>query len=266
MREISFEETKKIELDILVDVAKFCDEHGLRYYLAYGTLIGAIRHKGFIPWDDDIDITMPRADYNEFLRTYNAEGKVYRVTNPRDKNSRHTFAKVTDTRTVKIEPMVDYAEPLGIDVDIFPLDGMPDDEVVYEKWYAELYDLYEKFTVKCLKGSYYPRFTTRLKLKAKQLFYPSRKRIMDKAQALHEKYPYETSEYVGSMECQWNWKGNRNKKELYADAVEVDFEGLKFKAPVGYDAVLRGIYGDYMELPPEEKRVTHHTNKMYWKE
>lgn len=266
MKEISFEEAKKVELDILVDIARFCDEHNLRYYLAYGTLIGAIRHKGFIPWDDDIDITMPREDYNEFLRTYNQEGKIYRVINPREDIACHSFAKVIDTRTVKIEPMVAYKENLGIDVDIFPLDGMPDDKETYDKWYSELYRIYEKMTIKNLNRAYYPRLATRLKLQAKQLFYPSRRRLLDKAKALHEQYPYEKSAFVGSMESEWNWKGNRNKKELYAEAVEVDFEGLKFKAPVGYDAILRGIYGDYMQLPPEEKRVTHHTNKMYWKE
>lgn len=266
MREISFEEAKKVELDILVDIAKFCETHGLRYYLAYGTLIGAIRHKGFIPWDDDIDINMPRADYNEFLRTYNKEGKIYRVIDPRDKNSRHSFAKVIDTRTVKDEPMMNYKEPLGIDVDIFPLDGMPEEEAEYDKWYDALYKIYEKFTLKGLKTSYYPRVATRWKLKAKQLLYPSRNRLLDKAQALHEKYPYETSKFVGCMESRYNGKGNRAEKADFADTVDVAFEDLTFKAPVGYDRILRNLYGDYMTLPPEEKRVTHHTNKMYWKE
>ena len=167
MREISFEEAKTIEKDILLDIVDFCDTHGLRYYIAYGTLIGAVRHQGFIPWDDDIDINMPREDYNEFLRTYNAERENYRVIDPRSDIARHSFAKVIDVRTVKDEPMINCREPLGIDVDIFPLDGMPDDMQAYDAWYAELYHIYEKLTTKALRASYYPKLSTRLKLRVK---------------------------------------------------------------------------------------------------
>ena len=266
MREISLEESKKIELDILLDIAKFCEEHGLRYYLAYGTLIGAIRHKGFIPWDDDIDINMPRADYNEFLRTYNQEGKIYRVIDPRDKNARHPFAKVIDTRTVKIEPMIEYNEPLGIDVDIFPLDGMPENDDQYNRWYDRLYKLYKKHTY-CILTPNSKSWWQNLKLRIRKIGVPKNKDvILDKTEALHKPYPYEKSTYIGAIACQWSWRGDRTKKDAYESAVDVDFEGLRFKAPVGYDTVLRNIYGDYMQLPPEEKRVTHHTNNTYWKE
>jgi lipopolysaccharide cholinephosphotransferase len=265
MKEISFEEAKQLELDILVDITNFCDSHGLRYCIAYGTLIGAIRHRGFIPWDDDIDINMPRKDYEEFLRTYNADGKKYRVIDPSSEMARHSFAKVIDTRTVKDEPMIAYEQPLGIDVDIFPLDGMPDNEQEFEEWYRELYKIYAKFTLKNLRAAYYPKLTTRLKLKAKQLFCPSRKKLLARAQALHEKYPYESSRFVGCVESQYNGKGNRTEKENFAETVNVEFEGLSFKAPIGYDQILRSLYGDYMQLPPEEKRMTHHTNKMYWR-
>ncbi len=265
MREILLEEAKKIELDILIDIANFCDTHGLRYYLAYGTLIGAIRHKGFIPWDDDIDITMPRADYNEFLRTYNAEGKIYRVIDPRTNIACHTFAKVIDTRTVKIEPMVNYKETLGIDVDIFPLDGMPESDKEYNRWYNQLYRLYKKHTYSVMtpnSKSWWQNF----KLRIRRFGVPQREKLLKKTEALHKPYPYENSTYVGAIECQWSWRKDRTKKDAYESTVDVEFEGLRFKAPIGYDTVLRNIYGDYMQLPPEEKRVTHHTNNTYWKE
>ena len=209
---------------------------------------------------------MPRKDYEEFLRIYNEEGKSYRVIDPRSKEARHSFAKVIDVRTVKDEPMMNYREPLGIDVDIFPLDGMPEDMETFEKWYSELFTVYEKMTRKSLKRSYYPKWTTRAKLAVKQILLPSRKKLLAKAEALHAQYPYDECRYVGCVESQYNGKGNRTEKENFAETTDVEFENLYFKAPIGYDKILRSIYGDYMQLPPEEKRITHHTNKMYWKD
>ena len=148
MKPMSFEETKQVELEILTNVAEFCDKHEIQYFLAYGTLIGAVRHKGFIPWDDDIDIWMPRADYNRFLKIYNKENSdsQYKVISPYDKISRHTFVKVVDTRTVKIESGIDYSNGyLGIDVDIFPLDGQPDNDKDYFKWYNKLQKYYKLY-------------------------------------------------------------------------------------------------------------------------
>ena len=130
MKEISFEESKKLELDILLAVADFCNKNNLTYFLAYGTLIGAIRHKGFIPWDDDIDIQMPREDYNKFIETFSHER--YKTIAPGTPLSKHSFVKVIDTETVKIEAHKKYKKGfLGVDIDIFPLDGTPSDENEY---------------------------------------------------------------------------------------------------------------------------------------
>ena len=265
MKEISFDEAKKVSLKILIDIAKFCDEHDLTYFLGYGTLIGAVRHKGFIPWDDDIDITMPRKDYNEFIRSYNADGNRYRVIAPSDKSSRHSYAKVIDTHTVKIEPMLAYDYPLGIDVDIFPMDGMPDTEDTYNAWYDSLLKLYRQhdFAVATPNSN---DWWKNLKLCIHKIGIPKRAKILEKAAALHSLYPYDECSFVGTIECQWNWRGNRSEKTAYNGTIDLEFEGLYFKAPIGYDTVLRNIYGDYMQLPPEEKRVTHHINKTYWKD
>ena len=144
MKEISFEESKKIELDILLAVADFCDKHNLTYFLAYGTLIGAIRHKGFIPWDDDIDIQMPRADYDKLIATFEHEN--LKLVAPGTPMSKHSCVKIIDTRTVKKEPHLKYkAGYLGIDIDVFPIDGAPSDEAEYNAWYDQLQKVYSRF-------------------------------------------------------------------------------------------------------------------------
>lgn len=133
MRNISFEEMKKVELEILSFFADFCETHNLRYFLAYGTLIGAIRHKGFIPWDDDVDIQMPREDYDILISLFNiGNDSPYRLISPLEKQSCYTIVKIIDTRTIKIENGIKN-DPLGIDIDIFPLDGIPSVDKAYIK-------------------------------------------------------------------------------------------------------------------------------------
>lgn len=270
MIELSLGEIKKHELDILIDVSDFCDKHGLRYYMAYGTLIGAVRHKGFIPWDDDIDIVMPRDDYEKFLKLYNIEGNnknIYKLINPYDKISKHTFAKVTDLTTIKVEDGIFYdeGEMLGIDIDVFPMDGQPDDDKEFLKYYNKKYKQYKRFSY--LVNNYQKR-----SLKGKIIYaipyiinkLAGKKRILHKINRCNV-YNYDSSKYVGATASLFNSKSNRFKKECFDDFIQLDFEGYKLKAPCGYHEVLTQMYGDYMKLPPEEQQVTHHSNKAYKK-
>lgn len=266
MKVISFEEAKKVELEILLNVADFCDKHGLRYYLAYGTLIGAIRHKGFIPWDDDIDIQMPRPDYNKLIELFNQENKDkrYFLIDSKAKNAGHTYVKVVDMRTIKKEEGTKKNSILGVDLDIFPIDGMPSDEAEFEKWYAKLYNCYKKqqYANTALKGW---RLKTKIHLLLYKPYVLCRKGLRKKADKLHALYPYEECERVGSMETIYSSKKNYMRKEYFDGYTLVEFEGHQFKAPKKYHEVLNCLYGDYMQLPPEEERITHHINTMFWK-
>ncbi len=267
MRELSLEENKQFQLDILKNVAEFCDENGLRYFLAYGTLIGAVRHKGFIPWDDDIDIQMPRPDYDIFIRTY--KNDIYKAIAPAEDMSKHSVVKVIDTRTIKCEKGIKYktGKELGIDIDVFPLDGQPECEKEFKKYYKKKQRL--------LKYFHYTIFDIkRLSLKAKIASFLSRtyanllnaKNIMKKIAKINKKFSYESCKYIGATDSLYNSINNRNPKEWYNDTVNMEFEGCEFKAPVGYDEILKKMYGDYMALPPKEKQVTHHSNKVYLKD
>ena len=270
MEELTLDQVKKIELDILIKFARFCDKHNLTYYLAYGTLIGAVRHKGFIPWDDDIDIQMPRQDYNKLIDIFNDEKEDLhlQLINPYDACSRHSIVKIVDTRTVKIEERVSYGEQsLGVDIDIFPLDGQPEDEKEYLHFYRRLrwiYLIYYYTTIKQNAKSL-PRKLKVLVLLLK-LFFCDKNKLLDKAAKIHRRFPYEQCSCVGVVECVANTEENRFLKSSFADTVMLEFEGHLFKCPIGYDDVLRAVYGDYMQLPSEDKRVTHHDYKTFFKD
>ena len=131
MKEIGLEELKCIQLDLLQKTAEFCENNGIRYFLCGGTLIGAIRHHGYIPWDDDIDISMPRPDYDKFIKIFNKPENYYQVIDMSN-NSKYgfPFAKVHDTRTLVNE--LQYSrDSFGVYIDIFPIDGVGEDKQVY---------------------------------------------------------------------------------------------------------------------------------------
>ena len=269
MRALTFEETKQIELGILSYFADFCERNGLRYFLAYGTLLGAVRHKGFIPWDDDVDVQMPRQDCERLIEIFNkGNNSPYRLITPYDKESYYTILKIIDTRTVKVEEGI-KKPPLGIDIDIFPMDGMPNDDGEYEKWFRQLISCYEQHFVLQSNSGKTLKEKMKFILQKIQIFFQygalKKERILKRAEKLHGRYPYTCCAKVGSIECCFDEIQYRLQKEWFDEYIYATFENAKFRIPIGYDNILRAIYGDYMQLPPESQRVTHHNNQRYWK-
>lgn len=272
MRVVTLAESKALMLDILNDVSDFCDSRNLVYYLAYGTLIGAIRHKGFIPWDDDIDIMMPRPDYERFLKEYHCHGK-YAISSPLiDKGSFLIYTKVFDSRTVKYERGVDYNRfpPLGVDIDVFPLDGIPDDDKIV---------FYKRDSLRQVRlGRLLARSITSdintltLKSLLASIIINPICRLIGKDFFIREsirlamKYPFENCNKVHVAFPNSSSMKEQYDKLLFSERVKVEFESFMYWAPKGYEKVLRSYYGDYMQLPPLEKQQTHHNNYIYWKD
>lgn len=272
MVEISLEESKAIMLDILKEVASFCDEHNILYTLTYGTLIGAARHKGFIPWDDDIDIAMPRPDYERFVKLYHEKGN-YAISSPLvDKGCFFVYTKVYDQRTIKYESGIDYSRfpALGVDIDVFPIDGIPGEK--YHKKYIFLSNI--RYQLGCLVArSVSPRrklLTFKGKL-AGAFLDPLCKMIgkdffiwLYIAVAKH--FKYEECEYVHVAFPSKASFRTKQARCLFNDMAKIQFEDSLFWAPAKFDEYLDGMCKNFRILPPIEQRKTHHKNNIFWKE
>lgn len=262
MQRIDSKELKKIQLEILDAATSFCEQNGIRYWLDCGTLLGAIRHKGYIPWDDDVDLGMLREDYDRFLTLFNRENSKYKfvcIENSPDFYLAH--GKVCDTETLLYEPD-ENGYKLHVNIDIFVYDNAPNDDGEIER----MYDVRDRFRrihrVKTLpvsrSGNKIKTVLKHLRKKFYNLRYP--KAIILKIVQNAKKYSDTETERVGNFSALTRMSCN---KRVFDEFIDVEFEGKKYKAPVGYDEWLKCFYGDYMQLPPEEKRVSHHSFVAY---
>lgn len=272
-QELSLQEIQAVSLEILKKVASICEEQKLTYYLAYGTLIGAIRHKGFIPWDDDIDIMMPRKDYIkliDFFQAHKSQVKpleLFSIYN----NSEYPYmiSRISNSNYVLD---VDNEKPYGIGVfiDIYPMDGVgnTEEEVAARKQKATRYSslCYLSTRIRCEKGNTKSRLKLAIKLPAFLYAKATGKtRYIKKLEAMAQEQTYDACKYVGCLV--WGSDGVKGifPKEWFAEGVQVEFETGCFKAPRNFDAVLSRLYGNYMELPPEKDRIGHHFYRAYRK-
>ena len=250
-------ELRQIQIGILDEVHQYCEAHGLRYFLSSGTLIGAVRHKGYIPWDDDIDVYMPRKDYERFLREFKGNEQ-YKLLNPaKEPHYYYTFAKVIDLRTRMVEDETVGFE-IGVYMDIFPVDYVPDDMKEREHVFKRKKLLYKIRRCKISKDN---PLHSRLAYWCYRLLPVSVKQLNLMIQKLIIRE--EPAQYVCHMtEAGPGVKGCFPAEDI-ASSVDIEFEGKAYKTMVGYKDYLERTYGDYMTLPPVEQRVTHHF-EAYW--
>lgn len=273
MRELTLDEVKCIELELVQEVHDICEENNIRYTLAYGTLLGAVRHNGFIPWDDDIDLIMPRPDYKVFLDYCQKNdvpfGYAANEVNPKYHKA---YAKIWDKNTITIDQFDDNKDiEMGANIDVFPVDGLGT-ENKEEAWKRLKPFVYRNKILAATNWGHYSRSTTHsIKYEPIRfaLYVYTRFLNADKYAKRYNKqlvqYDYESSELVACIGATKTPKAIK-KRNIYESFVELPFEGRQFKAIETYDQFLKETYGDYMKLPPVEKQIPHHGRKVYIKE
>lgn len=263
---LSLQEIKDIQFDILKETAKYLDARDLRYYLTGGTLLGAIRHKGFIPWDDDIDIQMPRPDFEKFCEICkeSIKDKYELYTFKNNPTHARMFARMVDTTVLYDNRFFEkkYISHLGID--IFPMDGAPPPGAEREKYFKEVRRIQNNFLwsqAKPFTGANPIRAVAKTvamipaKIKGREYFF-------DEMEKLIKKYPYEEAKEVGILTAVYMEK-EIMPKSAYDEVTDLAFEGETFHATKEWDAYLKGLYGDYMTPPPESERTRKHAFEAY---
>lgn len=265
---LTLPEIQQAAFEVLKEIARICDEQGFKYFLAYGTLLGAVRHKGVIPWDDDMDVIMPRADFERFMRYMKTEysGHLKVCDRKTIANYPYGIPRVCDMNyqyvsTNPNEPQFD----LGIFVDVYPLDNCSGDK-------TKAYQLFEAAEKKNWWYSVYVGIGSPNPIKnvVKKFLRAAMHLVKgsDYAQKIDEEIAEliqrETSDRDTALAVT-AWANNHviYDKSWYEKECWLEFNGEKFRAPAGYEASLREDYGDFMALPPPEKRHAYHGYKIY---
>lgn len=272
MKELNNNQIREIQLEILKKTADFCENNNLNYFLCGGTLLGAVRHQGYIPWDDDIDLMMPRPDYERLKKIFSINGFSLIDYNTKDQNYNLPFVKIQKEGTVLKEQAATGVE-MGIYIDIFPIDGFPDDKRKLEKHLKILNKLINRIIYKNLNYSkqshpvWWKSLISKISYFFKRLstnFYSNRK-ISKRINKIASKFSFEKEDRSGIAVWGYGIK-EVCPTAVFKEATEVIFEDRKYKSPKDFKTYLTCIYGDYLKLPPENERVSHHNIKAFIKD
>lgn len=262
MGEISLRELQNKSLEIALYFKDFCSEHGLLFYMCGGCCIGSLRHKGFIPWDDDVDVFMPRDDYEklkELWPKYANTEKYACVYADKNRVDGNLFVTIRDNETTAIKPyQVDMDISHGVALDVLPLDGWPDGKMKrkMQVFWALVYSLYCAQTMPVNHGK-----AVSVAGKIALTLVPSKKlryKLWKLAERKMTKYPIKKCNYITELCSGPYYMKKQYPREAFDKAIWVDFENVKMPIPQGYDVYLRTAFGDYMKLPPKEKQKPHH--------
>ena len=249
----------------LVEIMSFfhdiCQKNNIRYYILGGTCLGAVRHGGFIPWDDDIDVGLPRKDYDRFIELMKSGGnEKYVLECPlENKDFVYSYGKLYDTTTTLTEN-TRYKTKRGAYLDIFPLDGAGNSVEEYQKHFKKInkYNNYISTKVCAINPhrKFYKNAAIFLGRCLPECLFGWRW-AYKKVDALCRQKNYDECEYIGNMYGNWRER-EITERSVFGNPTLYNFEGLQIYGPENADKYLSSLYGDYMKLPPKEKQVTHH--------
>lgn len=274
MRKIEVDELRRLELDVLDFFVNVCERNDLTYFLSGGTLLGAIRHKGYIPWDDDIDVMMPRVDYEKLIQLFPEHDYFKFIYHGNTHNYPRPYGTINDIRTCKPENFIrkKCKHILGVNIDVFPIDTLPEDKDDIHKYYLKLSKMSKKsfsityeygksktfwLTVKRTVGIFFYRCMELLNI-------ISIDKMIGQYDKLARMYENHDSKMWGVTTIATYGEKEANIKFDYFPVKKAMFEGKEYCIPANYDAYLSGLYGNYMQLPPKEKRMPHH-GACYWR-
>lgn len=253
-RQLTQSEIRQVQLKMLDELDAFCRANNIRYSLAFGTLLGAVRHRGYIPWDDDMDIIMPLPDLLRFKELFKSE-KIQYIDIDTERHYPFHFSRIAYRPTYR--KINWFTKSYGVNIDVYPVVGMPDTEEHIQKFLRDLQPLYDR-KIKMWKQrnrmlrrfafAYVPNFDTTMR---------------NCHDIVLNSFPYQGAKnflHAGSVR-----RVNIFGFDVFETMVEYDFEGHKYMGLARYDEYLTQCYGDYMQLPPEDKRVPYHGGHYFWK-
>ena len=266
MADTVLRQLQMIELEMLKEVVRICDKYGLTYYLSAGTFLGAVRHKGFIPWDDDADVRMPRPDYEKLLKILPGELKEpYLIKHFQyDRTVHRYFLRINDPRIKLVRTNSTTGELSNVWLDIFPLDGMPENKLhnklrqfrlLWRRMWLQISVFDEIITLDKKRKGYENAiiWVVRHTPLQKMVSYDKMWKKLDRAM---KACPAETAKYYVNFMGMYKFR-DMIEKSVYGKGAKYTFEDAEFNGPEDYDTFLRHLYGDYMQLPPEDKRNKH---------
>lgn len=260
MKRLTLNDIQNVSLEVLKDIHSFCICHHINYSLAYGSLIGAIRHKGFIPWDDDIDIIMLRPEYERFCNTYHSQK--CKLVSPQD--SFINYARVCDIKHTTYYTLSPWTKDntVGVWIDIFPIDSVEDDFTLFSARINRLKHLLDlqvdgrsylrKFRFSFNPHELYSYFSVKRRFSNINI-----KEIKEQIDSIIKEIPFASTNHCSQLVC----RGNQNKEFFTLDMFEsfhcVPFCDTEFMVANGWQDILELNYGDYMQLPPIEQQQPH---------
>lgn len=255
-------------LDVYQEVERVCTAHQLRFYAGFGTALGALRHQGFIPWDDDFDLVMPLSDYRRFLEIAEVElpSHLCLITPANTPEiATHSYSKVLDVRferTDELSRRTGHPLPDGINIDIFPLSGAPRVSFA-ERFRRVLLRMRRNYIMKAACPTLKSRIARILGAMLTPVFphYRTPADVWALDEQMLSQYPFDESEYVGHYIPPHFVVAESCPRSVFDKARRVPFQGRSVLVPVGVEEMLASCYGDFMELPPEEKRCLGHAQR-----